>query len=98
MKKCESRKKEILTDLNRSKELLRNQDQLKRNIDDNLNYRKTKAEVDELTREIELLEEKVLALGGSSAIEAEVKKHLKEKERLLSEVFLFHMLLIFCVL
>ncbi|XP_020690871.2 DNA repair protein RAD50 [Dendrobium catenatum] len=86
LQECESKKQEILADLNKSKEVLISQDQLKRNIDDNLNYRKTKAEVDELTREIELLEEKVLAIGGTSAIETEVKKHLKEKERLLSEL------------
>ena len=65
---------------------MRNQDQLKRNIDDNLNYRKTKADVDELTREIEMLEEKVLDIGGMSAIEADHKRQLQEKERLLSEV------------
>ncbi|KAK8943466.1 DNA repair protein RAD50 [Platanthera guangdongensis] len=86
LQKCESKKQAISAELNKSKELHRNQDQLKRNIDDNVNYRKTKAEVDELTHEIELIEEKVLAIGGTSAIEAEVKKHLQEKERLLSEL------------
>ncbi|XP_073006721.1 DNA repair protein RAD50 isoform X1 [Typha latifolia] len=86
LQKCESRKQEILGDLNKSKELLRNQDQLKRNIDDNLNYRKTKAEVDELTHEIESLEEKVLSIGSISALETDLKRHLQEKERLLSEL------------
>lgn len=86
LKRCEDRKQEISKDLKKSKELLLSQDQLKRNIDDNLNYRKTKARVDELTREIEVLEEKVLSFGGMSAIEAELKRHLQEKERLLSEV------------
>ncbi|PKA59648.1 DNA repair protein RAD50 [Apostasia shenzhenica] len=86
MQKCEGKKHEISADLIKSKELLRNQDQLKRNIDDNLNYRKTKAEVDEHSREIESLEEKVLAIGGVSAIEADLKRHLQEKERLLSEL------------
>ncbi|KAG0456074.1 hypothetical protein HPP92_023862 [Vanilla planifolia] len=86
LQKCENKKKELSLDLNKSKELLRNQDQLKRNIDDNLNFRKTKAEVDELTREIESLEDKILALGGIAAIEAELKRHSQEKERLLSEL------------
>lgn len=65
---------------------MRNQDQLKRNIDDNLNYRRTKAEVDELTREIETLEENVLTIGSMSSLEADLKRHLQEKEGLLSEV------------
>lgn len=86
LQKCENRKQEISADLNKSKELLRNQDQLKRNIDDNLNYRKTKAEVDQLTHEIESLEEKVLSIGSMSTLEADLKRHLQEKERLLSEV------------
>lgn len=86
LQKCENMKREISAELNKSKELLRNQDQLKRNIDDNLNYRKTKAEVDELTHEIESLEEKVLSIGSMSTIEAELKRHMQEKERLLSEV------------
>lgn len=86
MKQCEVRKREISLELNRSKESLRNQDQLKRNIDDNLNYRKTKAEVDELAREIESLEDQILKIGGVSTYEVDLKKHLQEKERLLSEV------------
>ncbi|KAG1331800.1 hypothetical protein COCNU_02G017680 [Cocos nucifera] len=86
LQKCESMKREISAELNKSKELLRNQDQLKRNIDDNLNYRKTKAEVDELTHEIESLEEKVLSIGSMSTIEAELKRRMQEKERLLSEL------------
>lgn len=86
LKICEERKQAISADLCKSKELMSNQGQLKRNIDDNLNFRKTKAEVDELTREIERLEEKVLDIGGMSAIEADHKRHLQERERLLSEL------------
>lgn len=88
LQKCESMKQQISADLNKSKELMRNQDHLKRNIDDNLNYRKTKAEVEELTCEIESLEEKVLSIGGASAVEADLKRHLQEKERFLSEVIM----------
>lgn len=83
---CMIRKQEISAELNKPKELLRNQDQLKGNIDDNLNYRRTKAEVDELACEIESLEDKILKMGGVSSYEVELKKHQQERERLLSEV------------
>lgn len=82
---CEARKQDVLAELNKSKELLRSQDQLKRNIDDNLNYRKTKADVDRLTCDIESLEDKVLSIGSLSTIEADLKRYSQEKERLLSE-------------
>ncbi|KAL5992100.1 hypothetical protein ACLOJK_013014 [Asimina triloba] len=83
---CEARKQEISAELSKSKGLWQDQGQLKRNIDDNLKYRKTKSEVDELTHEIETLEEEILKIGGVSAFEADLKKHLQEKERLLSEL------------
>lgn len=86
LQNCDSMKKEILSELNKSKDLMRNQDQLKRNIEDNLNYRKTKAEVDELALEIETLEERILKIGGVSAIESELQKLSHDRERLLSEV------------
>lgn len=86
---CEARKQDVLAELNKSKELLRSQDQLKRNIDDNLNYRKMKADVDRLTCDIESLEDKVLSIGSLSAIEADLKRYSQEKERLLSEVLYF---------
>ncbi|KAL4024651.1 hypothetical protein IC575_013015 [Cucumis melo] len=87
---CDSRKQEILAELNKSKDLMRNQDQLRRNIEDNLNYRKTKAEVDVLARDIESLEEQILKIGGVSAVEAEIGKLSQERERLLSELNRFH--------
>lgn len=68
---------------------MRNQDQLRRNIEDNLNYRTTKAVVEELTREIESLEEQILNIGGIPAVEAEIVKISRERERLLSEVSRF---------
>ena len=89
LQKCEARKQDISVELDKSKQLLRSQDQLKRNIDDNLNYRKTKAEVDRLTHDIELLEDNVLSIGSMSTIEADLKRHAQEKERLLSEVLCF---------
>ncbi|XP_051208850.1 DNA repair protein RAD50 isoform X1 [Lolium perenne] len=85
LQKHEARKQDISAELDRSKEVLRTQDQFKRNIDDNLNYRKTKAEVDRLTHDIELLEDNVLSIGSMSTIEADLKRHAQEKERLLSE-------------
>lgn len=85
LQKCEARKQDLSVELDKSKQLLRSQDQLKRNIDDNLNYRKTKAEVDRLTHDIELLEDNVLSIGSMSTIEADLKRHAQEKERLLSE-------------
>lgn len=51
-----------------------------------MNYRTTKAKVEELTREIESLEEQILNIGGIAAVEAEIVKILRERERLLSEV------------
>ncbi|XP_027334431.1 DNA repair protein RAD50 [Abrus precatorius] len=86
LRSCDTRKQEILAELNKSKDLMRDQDQLKRNIEDNLNYRKTKAEVDELASEIETLEEKILKVGGVSAVETELQKLSQERERLLSEL------------
>ncbi|MED6186718.1 DNA repair protein rad50 [Stylosanthes scabra] len=79
LKSCDARKQEILADLNKSKDLMRNQDNLKRNIEDNLNYRKTKAEVDELGREIETLEESILKLnryqGTMSVYQSNISKN-----------------------
>ncbi|ONI28861.1 hypothetical protein PRUPE_1G165000 [Prunus persica] len=86
LQSCDTRKQEISTELDKSKELKRNQDQLKRNIEDNLNYRKTKAEVEELSHEIESLEDRILKIGGKSKIEAEFGKLSQERERLLSEL------------
>uniref|UniRef100_A0A2N9GWL7 DNA repair protein RAD50 n=2 Tax=Fagus sylvatica TaxID=28930 RepID=A0A2N9GWL7_FAGSY len=86
LQSCDIRKQEISDELNKSKDLMRNQDQLRRNIEDNLNYREKKAEVDELAREIESLEEGILKIGGVSTFEAELGKLAQERERLLSEV------------
>ncbi|KAF8056799.1 hypothetical protein N665_1267s0002 [Sinapis alba] len=86
LQSSESRKNEIAAELSKSKDLMRNQDQLRRNIEDNLNYRTTKAQVEVLTGEIESLEENILNIGGIPAVEAEIVKILRERERLLSEL------------
>jgi DNA repair protein RAD50 len=65
LQSCETRMQEIIDELDKRKDLLRNTDSLRRKIEDNLNYRKTKAEVDELEREIEILEENMLKIGVS---------------------------------
>ena len=87
---CETRKPEIDAELEKSRDLKRNQDHLRRNIVDNLNYRKTKAEVDELTHEIESVEERILKIGGISTFESELSKLSQERDRLLSEVCICH--------
>ncbi|GAV92574.1 hypothetical protein CFOL_v3_35952, partial [Cephalotus follicularis] len=69
----------------RKDDMMREKDKLRRNIEDNLNYRKTKSEVDELALEIELLEERILKLGGIFTVETELGKLSQERERLLSE-------------
>ena len=89
LQSCDISKQEISDELNKSEDLMRNQDQLRRNIEDNLNYREKKAEVDELAHEIESLEEGILKIGGVSTFEAELGKLAQERERLLSEVLVY---------
>uniref|UniRef100_A0A0D9WUY9 Uncharacterized protein n=1 Tax=Leersia perrieri TaxID=77586 RepID=A0A0D9WUY9_9ORYZ len=79
LQQLKERTKEKSGELNKNKELLKSQDQLKRNTDNNLNYRKTKAEVERLTHEIELLEDKVLSIGSLSTTEADLKQHFTRK-------------------
>lgn len=72
--------------MTKTADVVRNQDKLRRDIEDNLRYREIKAKVDSCTLEIESLEERILAMGGVSASEADLLKLNKERERLLSEV------------
>lgn len=81
----DTRKQELFAEVNKSADLVRNQELLRRNIEDNLNYRRIKAEVDLFTREIESLEEEILKIGGVFTFEADLEKNSKERERLLSE-------------
>ncbi|XVE81250.1 hypothetical protein DITRI_Ditri15bG0048400 [Diplodiscus trichospermus] len=83
---CDARNQEILAELQKSRELMQNQDQLRRNIVDNLNYRKTKAEIDALTCEIDLLQDRIMEIGGISKFEGELRKLSEEREGLLSEL------------
>jgi DNA repair protein RAD50 len=77
----------IIEELEKKKELMRNADPIRRRLDDNINYRKTKAKVDKLLSEIEILEESMLKVGVFDTIEKELQKLSKERERLLEEVF-----------
>ncbi|CAL5391980.1 unnamed protein product [Camellia sinensis] len=85
LQSCEIRKQEILVELDKGKDLMRNQDQLRRNIEDNLNYRKTKAEVDRLAHEIDSLQDRILKSGGIPTFESNLLKLSQERESLLSE-------------
>ncbi|KAG9136172.1 hypothetical protein Leryth_003783 [Lithospermum erythrorhizon] len=86
LRSCEKKMEEIEIQIQKSKDVMRSQDELKRNIEANLNYRKTKSDVDKLTTEIESLEGEVLKLGGLSRHETESIKLSQERERLLSEL------------
>ncbi|KAK4404051.1 DNA repair protein [Sesamum angolense] len=86
LRSCQNRMNELLTELDKSRDLSRNQAELRRNIEENLEYRKLKAQVDQLTREIESLEESVLKIGGVSKIEALLLKLSQERESLLTEL------------
>ncbi|KAI3823111.1 hypothetical protein L1987_04540 [Smallanthus sonchifolius] len=81
-----NKKQELSAEINKAADVVRNQDKLRRDIDDNLKYREVKAKVDACALEIESLEERMLAMGGSSATEAVLGKLSKERERLLSEL------------
>ncbi|CAI9260748.1 unnamed protein product [Lactuca saligna] len=77
------RNQEISAEVSKTENLVLNQDNLRRNIEDNLRYREVKAKVDACTLEIESLEERIL---GISASEAHLGKLTKEREGLLSEL------------
>jgi DNA repair protein RAD50 len=87
LQSCETRMQNIIEELEKKKELMRNADPIRRRLDDNLNYRKTKAKVDKLLSEIEILEESMSKVGVFDTIEKELQKLFKERERLLEEVF-----------
>ena len=67
IKQSEKRKNEISAEINKNRELLQSQAQIKRNIDDNIDYRKKKAEVEELSQQIELYEQNIIQTGDMYA-------------------------------
>lgn len=80
---CSTRIEELSKDLEKSRELITNQTELRRNIEDNLEYRKMKYQVEELTREVESLEENVLKIPKTESL---LLKLSQERESLLTEV------------
>lgn len=82
----ETKLQDVITDLQKDIDRRSRQDEFRRNIDDNLDFRKTKLEVEECTREIESLEEKLLKIGRIEKFEAELGNLSQEKEKCLSEV------------
>lgn len=98
LQSCDSRMQEISDELGRSNKLMEDQEQLRRNIDANLNFRRTKAEVEQLTREVESLDAEIATFGGIPKFEAELGKLSQERERLLSEVsIVLHILFSECL-
>ncbi|KAI5406439.1 DNA repair protein rad50 [Lathyrus oleraceus] len=86
LQSCETRMQEIIDELDKRKDLMRNTDLLKIKIEDNLKYRETKAKVDKLSYEVDTLEENMLKVGAVSTIQTELAKLSKERERLLEEL------------
>ncbi|KNA17185.1 hypothetical protein SOVF_082430 [Spinacia oleracea] len=80
------RKKKISDELESAREIKKNQELLRHNIDDNIIYREAKARVADLTRDLELLEQRLVEMGSSEIIESELFKLNKERDRLLSEL------------
>lgn len=85
-----NKKQDLLAEVNKTEEVVRNQDKVRRDIEDHLQYREIKAKVEGCTLEIESLEERILAIGGISAFEADLGKLSKERERFLSELNKYH--------
>lgn len=80
------RVQEISAELAKSNQLLLRQEALKRNIQDNLNYRETKKKVDELNSDINLKEEEIVKMGGVSKFKTELHKLQQERDRFSSEL------------
>lgn len=86
LQNCDKRKKEVSTELDKIKEAKQKQDSFRRNLDDNILYRKYKAKVDVLDHELETLEQKRAEIGNAKIIESELLKLNQERDRLLSEL------------
>jgi DNA repair protein RAD50 len=71
------------------KGLIGNQAELKRKIDDNLQYRETRNKEEQMREQIEHLEQQLVSKGELSVLEAGLKRVLSELQSLLSEVISF---------
>lgn len=83
---CDQRKQEIEATLVQKKTTMSQHEHVRRNIEDNIAYRKVKARVDELDHELELLEQRRVETGSTMVIESELLKLHQERDRLLSEL------------
>ncbi|KAH9620085.1 hypothetical protein KSS87_003088 [Heliosperma pusillum] len=86
LQNCNQRKKEISDELQSTNESKQTQEIVRRNIDDNLKYRNYKAKIDNLTHEVEALEQRQAEIGSSKMIEADILKLNQERDGLLSEL------------
>ncbi|CAK9190573.1 unnamed protein product [Sphagnum troendelagicum] len=68
------------------KGLIGNQAELKRKIDDNLQYRETRTKEEQMREQIEHLEQQLVSKGELSVLEAGLKRVLSELQSLLSEL------------
>jgi len=84
--KCNQRKQEIEAAVVKIKAIMPQHALMRHKIEENIAYRKVKARVDELDRELELLEQRRVAIGSTMVIESELLSLNQERDRLLSEV------------
>ncbi|CAN0875270.1 DNA repair protein RAD50 [Linum grandiflorum] len=83
---CETVKRQHSTELSVLKGKVEQQDKCRRDIEDNINYRKIKADIEVRTNEIESLEKKLLQIGASSKYEADLIKLGEERDILYAEL------------
>eukprot|EP00850_Spirogloea_muscicola_P018610 SM000172S03083 [mRNA] locus=s172:238718:247159:+ [translate_table: standard] len=74
-----------LEELGSNQDLLREQASVKRNIDDNINYRKTVMEEEKLAAQIEATQVQIVNIGDPNALESELKSLLQEKQGWLAD-------------
>ena len=70
------------------------QELMKHRINQNILYRVAKARVDELTRELESLEQRQVDMGSLEVFEAKLLKLNQERDSFLSEVFISILLVV----
>ncbi|XP_057536727.1 DNA repair protein RAD50 [Amaranthus tricolor] len=85
LQQCDQRKKEISDELKRAQEEKVKQELMKHRINQNILYRVAKARVDELTRELESLEQRQVDMGSLEVFEAKLLKLNQERDSFLSE-------------
>ncbi|CAM6096053.1 unnamed protein product [Calypogeia fissa] len=81
----ERKKQEVAEELKQKKEMKINQGSVMRNIEENIQYRKTTREIQELDKEIVDLEKQMLDFGEKPKIEADMQRLVKSIQDLSSE-------------